>query len=219
MRRIQAVCWDFDGVIADTENAHIAAWERTFADMGLDVAPDVCERAVEQDDRTFLTDVLVEHKILDGDIDGWMLHKQELIAAMLRESPRIYPGVVETVDRLIARGVRSAIVTTTWRTNVTTVLEAAKIADRFAPIVAKEDVRALKPDPEAYALALKRLKLSADEAIALEDSPSGISAARRRPANDRDRPATTAGRVVQTGRPVSSRLCRYRLGKRHRFAL
>jgi len=61
---------------------------------------------------------------------------------------------------------------------VSIVLDAAGLADRFELIVAKEDVRLVKPDPEAYALALKRLKVPAAAAIALEDSPTGIASAR-----------------------------------------
>ena len=178
MTRVRAIFWDFDGVLADTENAHIAAWERTFADMGLDVAPEVCARAAEIDDRTFLTEVLAKLHIANGDIDGWMCRKQELIVPILIDSPRLYPGVVDTVERYFARGIRLGVVTTTWRANVAAVLDASKIADRFEFVIAKEDVRAMKPDPEAFALALKRLKLSAGSAIALEDSPSGIASAR-----------------------------------------
>src|SRR4051794_725318 len=46
----RAVFFDFDGVLADTENIHIAAWERTFGDLGWDVPPADCARAAEVDD-------------------------------------------------------------------------------------------------------------------------------------------------------------------------
>jgi beta-phosphoglucomutase-like phosphatase (HAD superfamily) len=70
------------------------------------------------------------------------------------------------------------VVSGTWRENVETVLHAAGIADAFGLIIAKEDVERRKPDPEAYQLALKKLRLSAKSAVAIEDSPSGLSAAR-----------------------------------------
>ncbi len=52
------------------------------------------------------------------------------------------------------------------------------MADAFDVIVAKEDVTHRKPDPEAYVLALKKLRLSARSAVAIEDSPTGLAAAR-----------------------------------------
>ena len=71
-----------------------------------------------------------------------------------------------------------AIVTTTWRANVESVLEASGLAGAFEFAVTKEDVRGRKPDPEGYRLALARLKLPPDEVVALEDSPAGLAAAR-----------------------------------------
>jgi beta-phosphoglucomutase-like phosphatase (HAD superfamily) len=58
------------------------------------------------------------------------------------------------------------------------VLKAAGLADRFELIVAKEDVAAPKPDPEPYRHALGRLGIGPDEAVALEDSPTGLASAR-----------------------------------------
>ena len=52
--KFRAVLFDFDGVIADTENHHVAAWQRTFGLMGWLVPDLVCSRAAEQDDHEFL---------------------------------------------------------------------------------------------------------------------------------------------------------------------
>jgi HAD superfamily hydrolase (TIGR01509 family) len=167
---------DFDGVIADTENIHVAAWERTFLRMGWDVPPEVCAQAAEIDDRRFLRDVFLQRGVDDGDIEGWTRCKQDLTRAMLADSPRLYPGVARLVAQLRRRAVL-AVVSTTWRANVEIVLTAAGLADAFALIVGKEDVNAVKPDPAAYLLALQRLGRGAAEAVALEDSPSGLDSA------------------------------------------
>jgi beta-phosphoglucomutase len=173
----RAVLFDFDGVIADTENLHVASWERTFGLMGLDVPAGGCARAAEIDDRAFLAEVFAEKQIQGGDIAGWVRRKQDLTAALLADSPRVYPGVVALVHRLRGR-VRLAVVSTTWRENIETVLHAADLADAFEVVVAKEDVAAVKPDPECYRLALARLDLPAAAAVALEDSPTGLASAR-----------------------------------------
>ena len=175
--RSRAVFFDFDGVIADTENIHVAAWERTFAAMGWDVSPEVCARASHEDDRRFLAAVFAARAIEAADLDGWLARKQTLTRSMIAAEPRIYPGVRDLFQILSERGVKLGIVTGTWRSNVTTALERAGLADRVAAIVAKEDVGHSKPDPEGYLLGCKRLKVRPAAAVALEDSAIGLAAA------------------------------------------
>jgi len=174
---VRAVLFDFDGVIADTENVHVAAWQRTFAAMGWDEPDESCARAAEADDRVFLAEVFARRKIDGGNVEGWARRKQDLTVALLADSPRIYPGVAALVDGLRGKA-RLAVVSTTWRANIEAVLKAAGLLDAFEVLIGKEDVQAPKPDPEGYRLALSRLKLPANEAVALEDSPAGLAAAR-----------------------------------------
>ncbi len=164
-------------MIADTENIHIVAWERTFDAMGWPVDPDACERAAEEDDRTFLVNRFAEWGIRDGDVEGWVRRKQGLTVAMLADAPRLYPGV-EALVRRLEGSCRLAIVTTTWRENVEVVLRASGLADAFAFVVAKEDVEVPKPDPSCYRFALRRLELRPAMVAVLEDSTDGLASAR-----------------------------------------
>jgi HAD superfamily hydrolase (TIGR01509 family) len=175
----RAVLFDFDGVIADTENVHVAAWQRTFAAMGWEVSDELCARAMELDDRHFLAGVFARRGVGDGDVEGWVRRKQELTHQLLTDSPRVYPGVAALVERVKAKGpVKLAVVTTTWRANVVTVLKSSGLYPAFSLIVGKESVRATKPDPEPYRLAVESLKVRPSEAVALEDSESGLTSAR-----------------------------------------
>jgi HAD superfamily hydrolase (TIGR01509 family) len=172
----RAVFFDFDGVIADTENIHVAAWQRTLGALGWDVPDEVCARAVEIDDRAFLAELFATRKVEGGDLEGWVRRKQELTRTLLADSPRIYPGVADLIEKLRGR-VRLAVVSTTWRENVTSVLGALHLADAFETIVGKEDVSNVKPDPECYRHALARLAVHPAEAVAIEDSASGLASA------------------------------------------
>lgn len=168
--------FDFDGVIADTENVHIAAWERTFDWMGWDVSPEECAKAAAVDDRVFLARLFEKRKVTGGDVAGWVAHKQRITVAMLRDSPRMVAGAKELIEELAARQVLLGVVTDTWRENVAVVLGAAGLMDRFQVIVGKEDVKKPKPDPAGYRLALRKMKLSAKSAAAIEDSEGGLLA-------------------------------------------
>ena len=94
----RAVFFDFDGVLADTENVHIAAWERTFNEFGWNVPAEVCARAAEVDDRAFLAELFAAHGVLDGDIAGWVRRKQSLTVALLSDAPRTYRGKVKNAQ-------------------------------------------------------------------------------------------------------------------------
>jgi HAD superfamily hydrolase (TIGR01509 family) len=172
----RAILFDFDGVLADTENIHIAAWERTFAAMGWSVPPELCAQAVEVDDARFLREVLLARGITQGDIEGWVGRKQRMTASLLADSPRLFPGVAELVERLRGRA-RLAIVSTTCRENIDAVLGATGLAEAFEVIVGKQDVPQVKPNPAAYRLALRRLGVTARQALALEDSATGLRSA------------------------------------------
>ena len=90
------------------------------------------------------------------------------------------PGVRELFVDCAASGVRMAIVTTSSEGNVAALLSAhfgPQWRERFAAIVCAEDAPVKKPDPQAYRLALQRLKLPATATVAIEDSPAGLQAA------------------------------------------
>lgn len=171
-----AVLFDFDGVIADTGNVHVVAWQRTFGQMGWLEDDESCARAAEVDDRAFAAEVFARHKV-EGDVAGWVARKQALTARLLADSPRVFPGVAALVAGLTGKA-RLGVVTSTWRANVDAVLGASGLAGAFEFVVAKEDVEATKPDPGGYRLALSRLGLEAGQVVALEDSPGGLEAAR-----------------------------------------
>ncbi len=174
----RVVFFDFDGVLADTENVHIVAWERTFDALGWDIPAETCARAAEQDDRSFLRDVFQSRGTPGGDIDGWVARKQQVARMLLADAPSIFAGVRPLLEALHARGAMLGVVSSSWRENVAIVLGTARVIHHFGVIVAKEDVVALKPAPDAYLMALRLANAGANEAVALEDSPSGLHAAR-----------------------------------------
>jgi beta-phosphoglucomutase len=173
----KAILFDFDGVIADTDNHHITAWQRTLVVMGWQVGDEVAARSAEIDDRDFLAELFAHRGITGGKIDEWVRRKQALTVQLLKDAPRLFPGVVDLVRSLQGRA-RLAVVSGTWRENIQAVLEAAGLNGSFDLIIGKEDVAARKPAPDPYQLALKRLRLVARSTVALEDSPTGLASAR-----------------------------------------
>src|ERR1700681_462893 len=90
-------------------------------------------------------------------------------------------GVAELFEDCAAAGVRMAIVTTTGAANLAALLGArlgTGWRSRFAAVLCVEQAPIKKPDPQVYLRALQALRLRADEALAIEDAPAGVAAAR-----------------------------------------
>ncbi len=175
----RAVLFRFDGVLADTENVHVAAWQRTFRAMGWNESDETCARAAEVDDRAFVLEVFARRKIEGGDAEGWANRKQNLTIQLLRDRPHLQPGVADLIQRLREAGVALAVVTESRRANVEAVLAASGLLDAFDVLVTGNDLKMPKLDLEAYRLAIKRLKVKPGEAVAVEDSATGLVAAQR----------------------------------------
>lgn len=173
-----AVLFDFDGVLANTANVHVAAWERTLETMGWTVDPATCEQAAHIDDRLFLGNLFQQRGITQGDLDGWVRRKQDLTRALLADAPRLFPGTRELVGQLHSSGITLGVVSTTWRENIETVLHATSLRHAFTLVITKEDVTQPKPAPDGYLKAARRLDLPPERIVAFEDSETGIRSAR-----------------------------------------
>jgi len=182
-----AVVFDVDGTLADTErDGHRVAFNRAFAEHGLDLHWDEETYgrllAVTGGRQRIAADL--RRRGVDGeeaDEISARVHrtKTHLFAAHARSgtlSPR--PGVVELVADLRGRGVTIAVATTGRREWAEPLIRNLLGPEPIGTAVYGDDVDRLKPDPQAYRLALRRLGLPPCMAVAVEDSGPGLKAAR-----------------------------------------
>lgn len=196
---IKALIFDVDGTLAETEEAHRQAFNAAFAAAGLTAEwPDPAHGWVwdvplyrrllrTTGGKERIAAYLREH--LGVDPVPWTdriaaLHrdKTERFSALLAAGGlNLRDGIAELVAAGRERGLRLAIATTTSRLNVAAVCQAGfgMAAERvFEVIAAGDEVPAKKPAPDVYLLALKRLGLGPEEAVALEDSRNGLLSAK-----------------------------------------
>jgi HAD superfamily hydrolase (TIGR01509 family) len=177
MTKVAALIFDVDGTLAETEEAHRYSFNRAFSELGLNWT---WNQAIY---RQLLKVSGGKERILSFAPDA----SPELVAALHGRKNQIYtkmvasgqvsfrPGVESLISSARAQGLKLAIATTATRANVETLLGARKAF--FHTIACAEDVRMKKPDPEVYALVLKRLDVPADKCLVLEDSSNGLVAA------------------------------------------
>jgi HAD superfamily hydrolase (TIGR01509 family) len=190
---MRALLWDVDGTLAETErDGHRVAFNRAFEAFGLPWRWDVDRygqllRVMGGRER-LLHDMAGRHDAPSSADERLALatrlhqRKNAFYAELLGEGAiALRAGVAELMVECRARGVRMGIATTTSRANVEALLVrhlGAQAQAWFDAVVCGEDVRRKKPDPEVYALALRALGIAAPQALALEDSPAGATAAR-----------------------------------------
>jgi HAD superfamily hydrolase (TIGR01509 family) len=190
---LRALIFDVDGTLAETErDGHRVAFNRAFAALGL---------PWHWDDATYAALLRVAGgyerllSFLAGQSDAPLITaEREALARAIHQrknaefsalvaqggiAPR--PGVRRLIDACAGQGVVLAVATTTGRANLDALFPHLLGADwpqRFAALVCAEDAPRKKPDPQVYQIALARLGITQQQALAVEDSPAGLAAAR-----------------------------------------
>jgi HAD superfamily hydrolase (TIGR01509 family) len=190
---LQAILWDVDGTLAETErDGHRVAFNRAFEVLEIPWRWSQARYgellAVAGGRERLLHDMQTQRLAPADDAQRSALAerihrlKNELYAGIVRTGALpLRAGVAELFEDCAHAGTRMAIVTTTSAANVAALLGAhlgAHWRSRFAAVLCAEQAPQKKPDPQVYLRALQTLRLPADEALAIEDAPAGVAAAR-----------------------------------------
>ena len=118
-------------------------------------------------------------RLLNDSVDWDRIEpKRQAVEQAMIEAQAILPGVQDYLDAARRLGMKIGLASSSSCRWVVGHLTRLGLRDYFDCVCASDDVARVKPDPELYLSVLHRLKLKADEAIALEDSPNGIRAAK-----------------------------------------
>lgn len=176
---IKALVFDFDGLILDTEGPVFQSWQELFQNYDYDMTLDdwqICIGSQEGTD-TFFSSLGDK---LDGSFDmkveapKRLEREMELIAAQ-----PILPGVLDYIQGAKEIGLKLGIASSSPCKWVLGHLEDRGLREYFECVLAADDVGITKPDPSLYTTTLDCLNVSAHQAIAFEDSPNGVLAAKR----------------------------------------
>lgn len=175
MNQLQAVLWDLDGTIVDTEPYWFEAEYAVVAAHG-DSWSDEHARAVVGFDLLDSGRYMIEHggvRLTPHEIVEMML---DSVVSNIKRSVPWRPGARELLADVRESDIPTALVTMSWRRFANEVMEALP-AGAFDVSVVGDDVERGKPHPDPYLLAAERLGVDITRCIAIEDSPTGVASA------------------------------------------
>ena len=175
---LKAIVFDLDGTIIDTETAEFVSWQESYAKLGAALEPAVWTQVIGTTDSDWDPYVHLE-SLLGTPVDRAALQAAQharfddlMVAAEARE------GIVTWLDEARDLGLRVGLASSSRAPWVTRFLDLLGLRDRFDVLATRDRVARSKPDPELYRLALHDLGVRPDEALAVEDSPNGVAAAK-----------------------------------------
>jgi HAD superfamily hydrolase (TIGR01509 family) len=177
---IQALLFDFDGLILDTETPDIEVWKTIYAEHGLDYPLESWSQTVGGWGASTFDPGAALYKLAASAVDVEALKRRHRVESdALIEAEPVLPGVMDYLTAATPLGVRLAIASSSERAWVEPHLVRLGIADRFERIVCGDDVQPgrTKPHPDVFLQALRALQIQPHEAVVLEDSPNGVRAA------------------------------------------
>ena len=172
---LQAVLWDMDGTIVDTEPYWIAAEYEIVAAAGGTWSHEHA-MAVVGADLTYTGQYLREHGSVDAEPHEIVEMLLDRVVASVQQEVPWRPGARALLAELSAAHIPTALVTMSWRRFAAEVVNALPEGS-FNELVVGDDVDNGKPHPEPYLLAAQKLGVDIAHCIAIEDSPTGVASA------------------------------------------
>ena len=173
--RIDAVLFDFDGTLCDTERHNLVLVREVLARLGAPI-PDEELYALSGGDDRVVVPPLLEKYGSPHTIDDYERLRDHCYRTYSEADLELEPGVRELLAGLRERGIAVGLVSTTIARCVLTALNRLRVTDLFDVMVFGDMVTRCKPDPEPYRRALEFLGVDARHAVVFEDSSTGVAA-------------------------------------------
>lgn len=175
--RIDAVLFDFDGTLCNTEVENLRLVQDVLRQMGAEVPMAELEVLTGGEDRVTVPPILERHHVA-GTIDDYERLRDNCYRTYAEANLVLEPGALDLLDSLRARGTKVGLVSMTVARCILTGVARLGILDRFDVVVCGDMVERRKPAPDPYLRAAEFLGVDPVRCVAVEDSPTGIGSAK-----------------------------------------
>lgn len=174
------VCFDFDGLLVDTEPLHHEAYMTCLESLGFPLPLDFsiyCMIAHSKNRKLFEETVKAKHPSFPYTWEEVRAIKTKIYRDLLKAG-KVLPmeGAAALVEHLHKQGIETCIVTNSERCDVEEIANHLPFLKTISPWITREDYKLPKPSPDGYLAILKKKNIDADQALGLEDSQKGITA-------------------------------------------
>lgn len=172
---LQAVLFDLDGVLIDSEPLGLRIAKQVLDEHGIAITATQLDSFIGVPDKDFYRHIVASHRGYDAET---LLKRHTALYESCLDTVELIPGAIELVTRIQSIS-RIGLVSGSTRPQINQVLERFELSSFFEVIVSADDVPIGKPNPDCFRLAAQRLGVQAVGCIAIEDSESGLKAAKK----------------------------------------
>lgn len=169
---IEAVIFDLDGTLVNTESVHCQAWLDVLAARGFIYDEHWFEQWIGTQDRILAQGVIDEQGLVGIKPRDLQKEKEVLFHQMVVQQNQAFSGILEHLEQLHTL-LPLAIATNSGRSDAQHVFKSTPLSQYMQVIVTADDVKELKPAPEMYLQAATKLGVNPAHCLVLEDSPAG----------------------------------------------
>jgi HAD superfamily hydrolase (TIGR01509 family) len=173
----KTILWDMDGVISDSYSFHFAAWQEVFTKRGIKFTKeDFTKLFGTRND--FIIGTIMGREFPERDVKIMVQEKEESFRRKATGGIKPFPGVVKLLNTLKKGNFKLALVSSAPKENIDLVLNELNLAGIFNCIIFGQEATKSKPSPQIYLLAAKKLEVTPNDCVVIEDSPLGVKAAK-----------------------------------------
>jgi len=174
--RIEAVAFDLDGLLVNTEELYQHVGSELLRRRGKAFEPDLLDAMMGRPQKVSLAIMIEWHGLADT-VEMLAAETGEIFVSLLDTQLKTMPGAVELLDLLDAQSIARGVATSSGPEFACDVLSRMGLLERFSFVLTSADVSQGKPHPEIYQTAARRLAVAPGSMLVLEDSQTGCKAA------------------------------------------
>ena len=174
---LKGAIFDLDGVIVDTVKLHFKAWKKMFTEHNKEFDFEDYKSKVDGIPRVDGAKAILED-LSEQEIEEAAAKKQNYFLEFIEDDKvKVYEETLNLIDSLKSQGVKIAAISSSKSCRY--ILDKVNLIDKFQVIIAGNEVKKGKPDPDIFLMASKQLGLDPKECLVFEDATLGVEAAKR----------------------------------------
>ncbi len=188
MQKIEAVFFDLDGLLADTEDLHLQAYHIMTGHMGITPTTEYLLSFFGAATSENVSRIMKEFDVTEYSFEDMLKLRYDSYHTLVKTTP-LYPmeGAEACIKIILENSMRRALVTSSIKEHAVSVLENISkhlninfsLIDFFDVMIFGNEIKKSKPEPDIYAEAAKRINIKPEQCVVLEDSESGVISAKK----------------------------------------